>query len=84
MDELIGPDDLRSVQQELGLSNMQMARVLGIEDRSYRRLLAGERGISGPISRVIEALRDGWRPAGWPGSDGQENAERTNPSGQPS
>lgn len=59
-------EDLAAAQKALGLSNAQMARVLQIEDRSYRRLLAGERKILGPIARVVEALRDGWRPADWP------------------
>lgn len=62
--------DLAAAHEALGLSNTQMARVLQIEDRSYRRLLAGKRKISGPIARVVETSRDGWRPgapchAGW-------------------
>lgn len=59
-------DELRAAQEKLGLSQTQLARVLRIDARSYRRLIAGDRAISGPVSRVIEALLDGWRPQDWP------------------
>jgi hypothetical protein len=72
---LMSAAELLQAQQELELSNMQMARALGIRDRSYRRLIDGKRGITGPVSRVVEALRDGWRPADFPADAGPEEQD---------
>ena len=58
--------ELRAAQEKLGLSQTQLARVLRIDPRSYRRLVTGERAISGPVQRVVEALLAGWRPDDWP------------------
>ena len=60
------PAELRAAQEKLGLSQTQLARVLGIDPRSYRRLIKGDRAVSGPIQRVVEALLAGWRPDNWP------------------
>lgn len=67
--------DLAAAQRELGFPNAQMARALRIGDRAYRRLLAGERGVTGPVSRVIEALLAGWRPADFPPESAGKNAQ---------
>lgn len=60
------PDELKATINKLGLSQVQFARVIRMDDRSVRRLIAGDRAISGPVQRLVEALLDGWRPKDWP------------------
>lgn len=60
------PQELEEAQEKLGLSQVQLARALGMADRSYRYLIAGEREISGPVSRLVVAFLNGYRPDDWP------------------
>lgn len=68
---MTGPD-LRRARLSLGFTLYDMARALrlsGGRDASIKHLRAmesGEKPVSGPVSRVAQALLDGWRPAGWP------------------
>jgi len=51
------PADFNRIRQTKGLSIAQIARILGIADRStVHRWATGERNISGPASVVLEML----------------------------
>lgn len=63
------PAQAKAVREYLGLDKTQMAKVLRFSPTSgrdsVRRIEAGEQAVPGPIQRVLEAFRDGWRPYGW-------------------
>ena len=71
---MTGPD-LRRARHALGFTLYDMARALRLSGgrdaaiKHLRGMESGDKTISGPVSRVVQALSDGWRPPGWPDSD---------------
>lgn len=66
------PAQFREAQQKLGLSDAELALVLGLENAQHvRRLKADEgkehhRPVKGPTARLLRAYLDGYRPRDWP------------------
>lgn len=62
------PTDLRATITRLGLSQVGAAKVLGIDDRTMRRWIAGEREISPPailaLRMMVNYKIDPWEAAG--------------------
>jgi DNA-binding transcriptional regulator YiaG len=61
------PEEIRKARRELGLSQSEMAAVMGL--RGAPSVSEWERGIripSGHAVRLIRAYLDGYRPADWP------------------
>jgi DNA-binding transcriptional regulator YiaG len=48
--------DLQAVLGRLRLSQMGAARLLGVDGRTMRRWLAGEREISEPVARLLDLV----------------------------
>lgn len=69
-------EDIRMAREELGWSVYTLARALrmsGERGQSGRRIREYESGAKeppGPTTVAIEALVDGFRPAGWTAVDG--------------
>jgi transcriptional regulator with XRE-family HTH domain len=66
------PDELRNARKRLGMTQAQLARLLGIKsDRTIRRMEAGDVEISGPVTVLVELLlRQKAPPVGSSGADG--------------
>lgn len=47
------PADLRAALDRLGLSQSEAARRCGVDPRSMRRWLAGDRRIPGPVVELV-------------------------------
>ena len=66
------PAEFRKAQLELGLSDAQLALVLGLENAQHVRRLKADpekehhRPVKGTHARLIRAYLDGYRPADWP------------------
>ena len=61
------PDEIKQARQSLGLTQGQLAPLLGYGDKG--RVSELERGIERPGAAVLRLLRaylDGYRPADWP------------------
>lgn len=63
--------EFRVIRLKLGLSQRQMARMLGYSESAHLRERVGriERGLtrlSFSAERLVVAYRDGYRPADWP------------------
>lgn len=53
------PTELKSARHALGLSAEGFARLVRVESgRTVRRWEAGDRDIPGPVTLIVEALRD--------------------------
>ena len=64
---LVDPNDVRACRHELGLTQKQLARLLGY--KHYNRISAIENGkenISKAAVRLINAYLEGYRPPDWP------------------
>ena len=53
------PAEFKSALAALGLSQMRAARILGIDGRSIRRYVKGERGISESTAILLRLAVDG-------------------------
>lgn len=65
---LLSRSQAHRIRKTLGLTQTQLARVLGLGSSGTRTVRAWETGrkpVSGPVARSLQALRDGWRPADW-------------------
>lgn len=63
------PDDIRAARRSLGLTQAQLADMLGYARSD--RVSEIERGIERPsvaVRRLLQAYLDGYRPADWPRS----------------
>lgn len=63
-------DDLRHARERLGWSLSQLADALRMQGEAdactrLRKMEAGRRPITGPISVAVEAFSDGFRPEGF-------------------
>jgi DNA-binding transcriptional regulator YiaG len=62
------PTEIRAQRKGLGLTQSQMAHVMGYGDRT--RITEIENGRNNPSKsavRLLKAYVDGYRPADWPG-----------------
>lgn len=50
------PDEYRSAIEKLGLSQVEAARLLGVDERTSRRWACGERDVSPPAVRFLRYL----------------------------
>jgi len=60
------PTELKAIRARLQLTQLELGQWLGIEGRdpghTVRMWEIGKRGISGPITVLLEAFLSGWRP----------------------
>lgn len=68
------PDEFRQAQHALGLSDAQMAAMLGMENAdNVRRFKVTKHGapshraVKPWTARLLQAYLDGYRPPDWPG-----------------
>ena len=50
------PTDLRAALARLGLTQGQAARLMGVDARTMRRWVCGERGMPGPAVRLLMVM----------------------------
>lgn len=54
------PTQFKAIRERAGLTQSALASVLRISDsRAIRRWETGERAVSGPVSLLMEMIRDG-------------------------
>lgn len=68
------PQQLRTAQRKLRLSNTQMARMLETDVSTWKRMInrstaKRHRAPAVRMIRLIKAYLDGYRPEDWPGPD---------------
>jgi DNA-binding transcriptional regulator YiaG len=64
------PTELQQARQSLGLTQSQLAPLLGYSNKT--RISELERGTREPgaaVVRLLQAYLDGYRPADWPGKE---------------
>lgn len=72
---VMSPEDFRSAQRALDLSDADLARVLGFDHAQHIRRLkapadaAHHRPVKDYTARLLRAYLDGYRPPDWPVSD---------------
>lgn len=65
-------EEFRQAQQQLGLSDVQLALMLGCDDQHIRRMKVRDAAASSfrPVkpwhARLLRAYLDGYRPDDWP------------------
>lgn len=65
------PENFKTARINLGLSQWQLATLLGLTGAKHTRrrkiedFETGQQPISGPVSRLITAYLEGYRPAEW-------------------
>jgi hypothetical protein len=66
------PDELREAIARLGVSQVELAKLLGVNPRTMRRWLAGDSEMSVATEVAIDfiLIRRGLRPIGTPEDDG--------------
>jgi len=57
------PAALRASPAALGLSGRGLARLLDVNEKTFRRWLSGEVPIPQSVSLAVQAMLDGWRPS---------------------
>lgn len=67
----MSPDEIRTARDALGLTQHQMAVVLGFEDHEHTRqnvakLERGSKTLDAARIRLLQAYLAGYRPADWP------------------
>lgn len=62
-------EQLAQARATLGLTQRQMAAMLGRKLRNYQQWEAGDRRIDEAAARLIAAYCDGYRPQDWPKGD---------------
>jgi hypothetical protein len=73
MTDTLLPDEFREAQQQLGLSDAQLAAVLGYGDAAHVRrhkvrdmTASSYRAPNNQVTRLIRAYLAGYRPDDWP------------------
>lgn len=60
-------DDIRTARKQLGLTQKQLAEVIGMTDKSYiSKLESGAVNLGRTSQRLLQAYLDGYRPKDWP------------------
>jgi DNA-binding transcriptional regulator YiaG len=52
----VSPDEYASAIEQLGLSQIAAAKLLGVDGRTSRRWISGERDVSEPAARFLRYL----------------------------
>ena len=60
------PAALSQARAKLGLTQRQMAAMLGRKLRNYQQWEAGDRKVDEAAARLIAAYVEGYRPQDWP------------------
>lgn len=60
------PADFRQARKSLGLTQGQLAALMGVAHRTVQKWEGGERGIDPPAARLLQAYQAGYRPEDWP------------------
>lgn len=66
---MMTPDEFRDIRMLLGLTQAELAAVLGYAHRNGVAILespASGRRASAQVERLMRAYEAGYRPAGWP------------------
>lgn len=67
------PNQLKSARETLGLSQSQLARLVGYSGANVGQRISametGVRPVAGHVARLVAAYLDGHRPADWPDRD---------------
>jgi putative transcriptional regulator len=50
------PDEVRAIRARLGLTQVELARLCGLQGRTWRRFEGGQRAIDGTASRLLRLL----------------------------
>ena len=56
------PDALRAAPAALGLSGRGLARALNVNEKTWRRWVAGQVPIPRSVALAVQAMLDGWQP----------------------
>lgn len=67
--DLFPPETIREARRKLGLTQSQLAAVLGVDVRTVKGMEAdgtGHRPPRATTARLLQAYLDGYRPADWP------------------
>lgn len=56
------PDALRAAPKALGLTSRGLARLLDVEERTFRRWVKGEQPIPRTVGWAVQRMLDGWMP----------------------
>lgn len=63
----MSPDEIKHARKVLGLTQAQMAVVMGYADKTrISHIEAGREKISRQAELLLRAYLDGYRPDGWP------------------
>jgi transcriptional regulator with XRE-family HTH domain len=63
----MAPDEIKHARKVLGLTQAQMAMVMGYADKTrISHIEAGREKISRQAELLLRAYLDGYRPDGWP------------------
>jgi len=57
------PTALRAAPAALGLSGRGLARLLDVNEKTWRRWVAGQVPIPRSVTLVVQAMLEGWQPA---------------------
>lgn len=61
------PAELKQARQSLGLTQSQIARLLGYSAQpNYSAVETGAKNPSAAVTRLLRAYLDGYRPPDWP------------------
>ena len=65
------PEDFKAARRRLGLTQAELAHVLGTTPQTVRKYempadRSSARGVNPIAARVMRWLLDGWRPPEWP------------------
>lgn len=58
----MNPTTLRAAPAALGLSGRGLARVLDVNEKTWRRWVAGQVPIPRSVALAVQAMLDGWQP----------------------
>lgn len=59
--------DIRTARKHLGLTQKQLAEVIGMTDKCYiSKLESGAVNLGRTSQRLLQAYLDGYRPKDWP------------------
>lgn len=60
-------DDIKQARKTLGLTQPQLAQVMGYSNKSYISAMEnGTRSMSEQGQKLLQAYLSGWRPDDWP------------------
>ena len=60
-------DEIREARKHLGLTQSQLAEVMGMTDKSYiSKLESGGVNLGRTSQKLLQAYLDGYRPKDWP------------------